>query len=67
MKFLEWFLEGSLWNSRFVILTAVLGSLFSGFAIFYMATVDVVFLVQHILHYADLTEEARKLLHDSTV
>ena len=69
MKYLEWFLEGSLWNSRFVIMTAVLGSLFSGFAIFYMATVDVVYLVQHILHYADsgMTEEARKVLHDSTV
>ena len=69
MKFLEWFFEGSLWNSRFVIMTAVLGSLFSGFAIFYMATVDVVYLVQHILHYADsaMTEEARKVLHDSTV
>ena len=69
MKFLEWFFEGSLWNSRFVILAAVLGSLFAGFAIFYMATVDVVYLVQHTLHYADsgMTEEARKALHDSTV
>lgn len=69
MKYLEWFFEGSLWNSRFVILTAVLGSLFAGFAIFYMATVDVVFLVQHALHYADanMAVEARKALHDSTV
>ncbi|MDE2310289.1 MAG: YqhA family protein [Betaproteobacteria bacterium] len=69
MKFLEWFFEGSLWNSRFVILAAVLGSLFAGFAIFYMATVDVVYLVQHTLHYADsgMTAEARKILHDSTV
>ena len=69
MKYLEWFFEGSLWNSRFVILTAVLGSLFAGFAIFYMATVDVVFLVQHALHYADadMAAEARKALHDSTV
>jgi uncharacterized membrane protein YqhA len=69
MKYLEWLFEGSLWNSRFVILSAVLGSLFAGFAIFYMATVDVVFLVQHALNYADpgMTEEARKALHDSTV
>jgi len=69
VKFLEWFFEGSLWNSRFVILAAVLGSLFAGFAIFYMATVDVVFLVQHALHYADadLAAEARKALHDSTI
>ncbi len=69
MKFVESFFEGSMWNSRFVVLSAVLGSLFAGFAIFYMATVDVVYLVQHTLHYADasMTEEARKVLHDSTV
>ena len=69
MKFFETLLEGSLWNSRFVIFLAVLGSLFASFAIFYMATVDVVLLVQHTVHYADsdLTNEARKLLHDSTV
>jgi len=69
MKLIENLFEGSLWNSRFVIMLAVLGSLFAGFAIFYVATVDVVNLVQHALHYAsaDLTEEARKALHDSTV
>ncbi|MDD4911316.1 MAG: YqhA family protein [Sideroxydans sp.] len=69
MNFLEKLFEGTLWNSRFVVLTAVVGSLLAGIAIFYMATVDVVFLFQHSLHYADasLTEEARKALHDSTV
>ena len=69
MKFIETLFEGALWNSRFVIFLAVLGSLFASFAIFYMATVDVVTLVQHTLHYADagMTDEARKLLHDSTV
>jgi uncharacterized membrane protein YqhA len=69
LKFLETLLEGSLWNSRFVIFLAVLGSLFASFAIFYMATVDVVVLLQHMAHYADasMTDEARKVLHDSTV
>ncbi len=69
MKFFEELFEGSLWNSRFVIFLAVLGSLFASFAIFYMATVDVVLLVQHTFHYADasMTDEARKVLHDSTV
>ncbi len=69
MKFIENLLEGSLWNSRFVIFLAVLGSLFASFAIFYMATVDVVLLVQHTIHYADagMADEARKALHDSTV
>lgn len=69
MKLLETIFEGSLWSSRFVILAAVLGSLFACFAIFYIATVDVYYLVQHALHYADpsLTDAARKALHDSTV
>ena len=69
MKFFESLFEGALWNSRFVVLTAVVGSLLAGIAIFYMATVDVVFLFQHAMHYADasLTEEARKALHDTTV
>jgi uncharacterized membrane protein YqhA len=69
MKLLENLFEGTLWNSRFVIIAAVIGSLLAGFAIFYMATVDVVYLFQHALHYADssLTDEARKALHDSTV
>jgi len=69
MKLLETVFEGVLWNSRFVIITAVIGSLLAGFAIFYMATVDVGNLFMHALHYADanLTEETRKALHDSTV
>ncbi len=69
MKFLETLFEGTLWNSRFVVIAAVIGSLLAGFAIFYMATVDVVNLFLHALHYADssLTDEARRALHDSTV
>jgi uncharacterized membrane protein YqhA len=68
-KFFESLLEGSLWNSRFVIMFAVVGSLFAGFAIFYLATVDVVYLVKHALHYAspELNDEARKILHDNIV
>ncbi|HEX5363178.1 MAG TPA: YqhA family protein [Gallionella sp.] len=69
MGFLEKLFEGALWNSRFMVLTAVVGSLLAGIAIFYMATVDVVNLFGHALHYADssLTVEARKELHDATV
>jgi uncharacterized membrane protein YqhA len=69
MNLFEKLFESVLWNSRFVILAAVVGSLLAGFAIFYMATVDVVTLFSHALHYADssLSDEARKALHDSTV
>jgi uncharacterized membrane protein YqhA len=69
MKLLETIFEGVLWNSRFVVIAAVIGSLLACFAIFYMTTVDVANLFMHALHYADadLTEETRKALHDSTV
>jgi len=69
MNFLEKLFEGTLWNSRFVVLAAVVGSLLAGVAIFYMATVDVVYLLQHLVHYADadMAGEARKALHDSTI
>jgi uncharacterized membrane protein YqhA len=69
MKFLESIFEGTLWNSRFVVMAAVIGSLVAGFAIFYMATVDVWNLVQHVVHYADadMTEQSRKMLHDDTI
>ena len=69
MRWLELLFEGALWRSRYVILFAVVASMAAGFAIFYMATVDVYYLVAHILHYADssMTEEARKMLHDNTI
>jgi len=49
-----------LWNSRFVVLAAVVGSLLAGIAIFYIATVDVIYLFEHAMHYADssLTERS---------
>lgn len=69
MNLFERLLEGALWRSRFVVLFAVIASIAAAFAIFYMATVDVVYLVGHILHYADpaLPGEARKALHDETI
>lgn len=69
MKLLERIFEGALWNSRFVVVFAVIASLVAGFAIFYVATVDVYYLATHILHYADpsLTSAARKTLHDETI
>ncbi len=67
MKYIETFFEGGLWSSRFVIMLAVLGSLFAGFAIFYIASVDVITLVSHTLHYMSTDEAARKTVHDSVV
>ena len=69
MQLIEKIFEGLLWRSRYVVLFAVVASMAAAIAIFYMATVDVVYLVSHILHYADasLSGEARKVLHDETI
>ena len=69
MKFMEQLFESALWNSRFVVVVAVIASMAAGFAVFFMATVDVWYLVQHVLHYADplLDIAARKALHDETI
>ena len=69
LKFFENLFEGALWRSRFVVVIAVIASMISAIAVFYITTVDVWYLVMHILHYADpsLSAEARKLLHDDTV
>ena len=69
MDFIEKLFEGLLWRSRYVVLFAVVASMAAAIAIFYMATVDVVYLVSHILNYADpsLTPDIRKGLHDETI
>ncbi len=68
-KIVENLFEGALWRSRFVVLFAVVASMAAGFAIFYMATVDVWYMILHILHYADpdMAPEARKVLHDHSI
>ena len=69
MKFMEFLFEGALWRSRYMVVFAVLASMAAALTVMYMATVDVVYLVQHVLHYADsgLAAEARKALHDETI
>jgi len=69
LKLIELVFEKALWNWRFVVVIAVIASMAAATAIFYMATVDVVYLVGHMLHYADpsLAAEARKAIHDETI
>jgi uncharacterized membrane protein YqhA len=54
--------EMLLWNSRFVVIIAVVVSLITSFAMFYMASVDAFYLVSHLGDYLspDLIGEARK-------
>ncbi len=67
MKKIEWLFEGFLWNSRLIVLVAVMASLAVSFAIFFIATVDVWFMLVHLLDYPDLPEGDRAILHDQTI
>lgn len=69
LKTIEQFFEKVLWSGRFVVVVAVVASMAAAIAIFYIATVDVVYLVGHMLHYADpaLAGDARKAIHDETI
>ena len=69
MKLIETLFEGMLWRSRFVVVIAVVASMISAIAVFFVTTVDVWYLVTHIFNYADpsLSAELRKSLHDDTV
>ncbi len=51
MKKLEILFEGGLWSSRYVVLLAVISSLATSVAMFYMATVDAFYMIAHMLDY----------------
>ena len=69
MKKLEKLFEGLLWNSRLLVFVAVIGSLLSSLAIFYMTAVDVSVMVSHVLHYgsSELASGERELMRAETV
>ncbi len=69
MKQLEQLFEKSLWGSRFVVLAAVVASLLTSFAMFYVATVDAFYMISHLFEYASptLSGEERMALRSSTV
>src|SRR5262245_6538557 len=50
--------EVVLWNSRLLILIAVVASLAVALAMFYVTTVDIVSLIPHLSHYHDLSLSA---------
>lgn len=66
---MERIFETALWNSRFVVVVAVIASLVTAFAMFFLASVDAFFLVTHLGDYlsADLIGEARKDFRAETV
>lgn len=69
LKQIEYLFESALWNSRFVVVIAVLVSLITAFAMFYMATVDAWIMVSHLGAYAspDLDAAGRAALRSETI
>lgn len=59
--------ESILWNSRFVVLFAVVASLIMAFGIFYVTSVDVYYTLAHLTHYAELNDAGRAELKSQTV
>lgn len=69
MKSLEHWFERGLWTSRLVVLSAVIASLITAVAMFYMSTVDAWYLISHLTHYGSpsLSMEERLVLRAETV
>jgi len=66
---LERAFEGLLWNSRLVVLTAVVASLAAAIAVFFLATADTWFMLSHLGDYLSpqLSSEQRMALRAETI
>ena len=67
MKKLEIYFENMLWQSRLIVIAAVIISLVSSLAMFFMATVDAVYMISHLTEYPSLLGEERVLLRSATI
>ena len=64
---IEHVFEGFLWKSRYIVIAAVIISLVSSLSMFFMATVDAIYMISHLLDYPSLEGEARLLLRSETI
>ncbi len=69
MKAVERIFESMLWNSRFVVVLAVVASLVTALAVFFIATVDAWYLLGHVAEYASpaLDDTARADLRAASI
>ena len=67
MNNIEKFFETFLWNSRLSVMTAVIASLLSSLAMFYVITVDTYSMISHLLNYASLEQIDRIALRSETI
>ena len=63
----ERYFEGMLWNSRFIVLLAVIASLIMAVGVFYVTAVDVYYTIAHLSHYHELNDAERIELRGLTV
>ena len=63
----EKYFEAVLWNSRFVVILAVVASLVMAMGLFYLTTVEVYFTLSHLTHYHELPDAERLALKASTI
>jgi uncharacterized membrane protein YqhA len=68
-KKIEQLFETVLWNSRLVVIFAVLASLATAIAIFYIASVDAILVIKHVMHYGaeELTNPERAELRNQII
>jgi uncharacterized membrane protein YqhA len=68
-RWIETVFESLLWNSRFVVVVAVLASMAAALGVFYVVTVDVYYAIVHLIDYADpaMTEAARQEIRNNTL
>jgi uncharacterized membrane protein YqhA len=66
-RVMEKIFESFLWKSRLVVLAAVIISLVSSLAMFYMATIDSAYMILHLIEYPSLETAARVELRSTTI
>ncbi|MDH5424631.1 MAG: YqhA family protein [Gammaproteobacteria bacterium] len=67
MKKIEQYFESFLWSSRLSVMAAVIASLVSSLAMFYLITIDTISMISHILHYASLDQTDRLIMRSETI
>jgi len=67
MNKLEHYFEKFLWSSRLSVMAAVIASLVSSLAMFYLITVDTVSMISHLLNYVSLDQAERLKLRSETI
>lgn len=63
----EYYFESILWNSRFIVLLAVIASLVMAIGLFYLTSVDVYYTLSHLTHYHELDDAHRIELKATTI